>query len=241
MPDRNDPDKRSTRSEQASKLLTRPFEAGGVELVRDDLRAPLESLRATLHDLQRSVSPTEVVNVRRGLEVITASIQRLEILSNHAPYVHGTDKLALRREPAQLEDLVRLALHRLHADAVNRRVRLRWLPSEDRAWICCDHDRVVIAISDMLRGAMKTSRAGGEIVLRTWCSGTDVGVEMSDHHPRPERARVLFGMPRSTPFELALAYCTAWAVAMTHGGRFAVDDLTSSACMLFALPRGLGQ
>jgi signal transduction histidine kinase len=151
----------------------------------------------------------------------------------------------MRCAGTELDEIVRFAIHGLHDVAIQRRIRIRWESSSQRAWVCCDEERVCFVLLDLMRNAVGLSRPGSEVIVSTWCSGSEVGVEIHDHSEglsADERAMVAEPLwwPSWTSSDTALGLCIAWVVATAHGGRVSVETTAGVGTSLwFVLPRGL--
>lgn len=209
--------------------------------------APLERLRALIRTLHAQVDTLGDEELQQGIAIVETSIGELHALAfgreESARMAH--DGRALRYIGTRLDDIVRFAIHRLHDVAIQHRIRIRWDASAERAWLCCDEENICSVLVDLIRNALTLTRPGSEIVVRTWCSGTEVGVEIhddSDGLTPAERAMLSEPLwwPSWTASKAALGLCIAWVVATAHGGHVSVETATGVGTSLWlVLPRGL--
>lgn len=217
-----------------------------VALRKEDI-APLgrlQSLLQTLHAHRETVDDEEL---QRGLAIVEASMRELNGLAfgraESAALARG--ERAMRGAPVQLNDLVRFAIRRLRDVATRRQVCIRWESSTDGAWLSCDEERVGLVLVDLIRNAVGLTRPWSEVIVRTWSSGGEVGVEIHDFseglsvEERTMLAEPLW-WPSWTASDTALGLCVAWVVATAHGGHVSVESTPGVGnSFWFVLPRGL--
>ncbi|BDG10658.1 sensor histidine kinase [Anaeromyxobacter paludicola] len=132
-----------------------------------------------------------------------------------------------RAEPARLLEEAREAFQPVAEE--------RWLSLEVRAEgglpeVCCDHDRVLQALSNLLGNAVQLTRAGGRLTLAA--ARRDGGVELavSDTGPGipPEELPHLFQPYRrgkDVPYRgTGLGLAIVRGIAEAHGGRVRVES-----------------
>jgi signal transduction histidine kinase len=130
-------------------------------------------------------------------------------------------------------------------DAVNHNVTLKVISSEGDGDILGDPQNLAAAINNLLKNAMKFTKRGTTVTMRTVASGDRIRIEVEDQcgglpegksaelfHPFEQRGSDRSGLG------LGLAY-SQWAV-VANGGRLYVRNLPPSGCVFIAdLPRHL--
>lgn len=154
--------------------------------------------------------------------------------------------LHLQPVPTLVEDLIDEALDNVRAEADEKEVQFIVLASRRRAVIQCDEARVVRALTNLMANAVAFTPVRGEVLVRSWCSLKEVGVEVRDSGPAMRDAN----RPSAfTPFgpddqdertHLIIGLRLAHAMAVAHRGRLSLNSARDEGVSLtFTLPRGL--
>ena len=248
MSTKDDSGSRRTRRMVAGLASTAESdESTRITLPRMDATAPLTRLHSLLRTLHAHVDTYDDEELQQGLAIAETSMRELNTLAfgPEETDVMARGERAMQCVGARIDDIVRFTVHALHDFAVQRRVRIRWTSSSECAWLFCDEERVSLVLFDLIRNAISRTPSGSEVVVRTWCSGSEVGVEIHDGGSElSEAERMMIAAPlwrRSwTTSDTALGLCIAWVVAIAHGGHVSVESAPGlGTSMWFVLPRGL--
>lgn len=213
-----------------------------------ELRAPVQAILWTLEQLQDQQAQLDPARLNEGLASIQHAARRMSHLVDDLTDTEliRSGCLVLRRTAARLEALVDEALEHLRSAAAQKRLQVYFVASPERASVTCDEERILRLLVNLLGNAIQFTPTEGEIVIRSWASASEVGVEIRDSGPdlaerirrcRREASLGANGAPRSG---LGLGMFIARSVATAHGGRLWVDNsMGHGATFAFALPRGL--
>ena len=226
------------------------LEAGVVarrRLVADashELRTPLAAMRAELDvsilDEQRTPAERAALqSVREDVDRMSRTVDNMMTLA-----LADEGRLELRREPVDLDQVVRTAIEPLLALAAAKGVELR--VGGEAGTVTGDSGRLAQALTNLVENAIKFTPAGGAIDVRLWREVREVGVTVRDNGigiPADAVEHVFDRFYRADPSRsrasggsgLGLAIC--YEVASSHGGRVWVqsDEGTGSAFSI-ALP-----
>lgn len=251
------PETREQTGHDGALPVVRAVEQGGAVITQhalvqavSDLRVSLQSIVDAIDSLQRGRGFRDPAQMHAGL----VAIERAAAEMNHAvddltdTELIRTGALVLRRGSARLDDLIEQALEHLPSLAAQKRIQFFFFASGEGAALSCDEERIFRLLVTLLGNAVGFTPAGGEIVIRCWSSGAEVGVEIRDSGPSIAERYRLCVVDRlrsgSTSARLGkspgLGLNIARAVAAAHGGRLWVShDAGRGATFALALPRGL--
>ena len=206
--------------------------------VAHELRNPLSSTKLAWELLvrKREIDPRRVEVINRGLgrlaELIDNSITRSRI---------GTG-VEVRREPVAVDELVSEAQDDSTIDAETKNIRV--VAAASGHVVAADHRLLRSALTNLLRNAIKFTREGGQVAVRSRLAEGRVLIDVEDECGGlpPDRAEWLFaafeqaGRDRSG-FGLGLAISKQAIEA--HGGTLSVKDVPGKGCVFtIDLPGG---
>jgi signal transduction histidine kinase len=229
---------------QAARQMQSDFVAN----VSHELRTPLTSIKGMLETLRDgAVHDPEVRDA--FLETAESETDRLIRLVNDLLLLSRADSaaLTLRRESADVVDLVRASVDRLmpQAQAKNLAVRVEARPDTPLVWI--DPDRIGQVLVNLLDNAIKYSRPGASVVVKV-SSGPDrwalvqvhdqgIGIPAEDllhigqrfYRADKARSRAEGGS--------GLGLAIAQALVEAHGGRLWLESQEGQGTLVsFTLP-----
>ncbi|MEO7642475.1 MAG: HAMP domain-containing sensor histidine kinase [Ramlibacter sp.] len=196
-----------------------------------ELRTPITALRLQLQLLERAATQEERENataqLRAGIERAQHLVEQLLQLSRLAP-----ETPALRREPADLSELVRTTVASFSARADHRHIDLGAVAGP-RTDIAGDAHHVAILINNLVDNALRHTPVGGRVDVsaalvdgRAQVSVTDTGPGI----PPGERERVFHRFFRSSRADgetgngSGLGLAIVKAVAERHGADIVLED-----------------
>jgi signal transduction histidine kinase len=205
--------------------------------VAHELRNPLSSVRLAWEVTRQ----TKAVDERRAT-VIGRNLDRLvELIDRFIMHARlSTAGVELVRERVVIDELVADVCADSAVDADAKGIRFSITPSN--AAIEADCRLLRSALSNLVRNAVKFSRAGGTVVVRSCVSGQRVFIEVEDECGglSPSSAERVFGVfeqanPDRTGFGLGLAISKQ--AIQAHGGTLSVKNVGNKGCaFLIDLP-----
>lgn len=146
-------------------------------------KSPLATIRASLEPVRRSVPPTEQ-RARRALEIVDASVDRLQTLVTAAQHLDNSaaDLIEAPRSSANLAELVGVAVLHFRELMASRDVRLiRRL--EPRVMVRTAEGMLEIVLQNILENAISFTPPGGTIVVTLTQNEDDVQLQIEDEGP----------------------------------------------------------
>ncbi len=139
-------------------------------IVSHDLRNPLGvvALNAALVSRDAAVETESGKRSRRRADSILRASDRMNRLINDLLDLTSIERgrLAVERKPERPEAIVDEVLANFQAVAAERGVTLTGEVTPDLPAVCCDRDRMLQVIGNLLSNALKATSAGGSVVVR---------------------------------------------------------------------------
>lgn len=180
-----------------------------------ELKNPLAALRG-LVEVMREGEVDE--RTRRRLAVAAEEVARMQrVLEQGLDFTRPLG--AARREPVQVDGVVRAVCEVLGAQATRSGRRLRW--EGEPLTAALDGPRVKEALVNLLLNALEASPPGGEVVVRWRRADARLDLEVSDEGPGLDDATLArIGQPFFTTRERGTGLGAAMSrqVAAQHGG-----------------------
>jgi two-component system phosphate regulon sensor histidine kinase PhoR len=213
--------------------------------VSHELRTPLAAIRAiieTLEDGALEDQPTARMFLGRmqgEVEKLTDLVRELLELSRIE-----SGQVRLRREPIQLDRLLRGVAERLEPLAQRAGLSLGWSDAAELPPALADAERVNQVVASLVHNAVKFTPAGGEIELRAERLGDELVVSVADSGigvPPDDLERIFerfYKTDRSrSGGGTGLGLAIAKHLVQAHGGRiWAESDGSSGTTIRFTLP-----
>ncbi|HUA74787.1 MAG TPA: HAMP domain-containing sensor histidine kinase [Solirubrobacteraceae bacterium] len=235
----------SSTAEREARLAKEEF----VALISHDLRNPLAAITAASELLGENTQALSERDRRLALMIgreaarTTRLVDDLLLMSRLA-----ADRLALRREPVDVVQLLgrRIEAARTRAVAREVEVSLRGVPLPAQL---LDADRIADAVDNLLANAIKFTRPGGRVEVAVRRKGPSLLIEVSDTGDgvsEPERKRVFDRFYRGSAGERAgqgagLGLAIVEAIAEAHGGSASLTSRPNEGTVVtMALPLDRG-
>jgi PAS domain S-box-containing protein len=201
--------------------------------ISHELRSPLTPLLAAVSALeQRQGDSPEIATlcqiIRRSANV---EARLIDDLLDATRISRG--KMALQRAPTELHEVVREAVEQAEALARSKEVGLTVALGAGRSLVDGDTIRLGQVFANLLGNAIKFTSPGGQVIVRSWDSGDDIAVEISDSGAgiRPAALSRLF-----VPFEqvdrppgslggLGLGLAISKGIVELHQGRISASSV----------------
>ena len=219
-----------------------------VSIVSHELQTPVAIIKGYAGTLRRPDTTWSPAVVQRVAATIEAECDRLTRLITDlldlSRIQAGT--VAMAFHPVELAELLNEVVQQARSRAPERDIRLAPLP--DLPWIKGDHDKLRMALSNLVDNAVKYSPQGGPITIgaslvgdevRLWVRDEGIGVPSEERERIFERFhRVDTRLSRETPGAgMGLYICKV--IAEAHNGRVWVESAGAGLGSTFyiALPR----
>jgi signal transduction histidine kinase len=209
-------------------------------VVSHDLRNPLSAILMSATMLERSASEGRVGNHARTISRSATRMERLiSDLLDFAQVQAG--KLAIKRQVTDTGGLVRDTVEMLAPMAEKKRLRLDAEDGEDLR-VCCDRDRALQILSNLVGNALKFTPEGGAVTIRVTRRGAEAEFEVEDTGPGIPEAQLAhiwerFWQAREQDHGIGLGLSIARGLVEAHGGRIWVESTVGEGTTFsFTLP-----
>src|SRR5262245_35349457 len=201
-------------------------------VVSHDLRNPLSSIVTAAALLTRAQALSEEPRLRRNLETIIHSADRMKrLIADLLDLVSiEAGRLAFELAPESVAPLVSEVLQLQAPIADARSIRLEAKADDSLPEIRCDRGRILQVLSNLIGNAIQFTPEGGAISLRAFRAGsevifavTDTGSGMSEE----EQGHIFESYWQAKPgagHGLGLGLSIAKGLVQSHGGRIWVES-----------------
>jgi signal transduction histidine kinase len=215
-------------------------------IVSHDLRNPLGTILLTAGILSKKVIEEER---RRGLPLAVGRIKRaaermlrlIEDLLDFASIEAG--QLAINRQWQHPGAMIDETLASFEAAAQEKRLQLTAEIQPDLPQVCCDRDRILQVLSNLVGNATKVTEEGGHITLRVAARENEIVFTVSDDGPgfgQEDLAHLFERYWRSDDAQYkgtGLGLAIAGGIVAAHGGRiWAESEIGKGATFRFTVP-----
>ena len=194
-----------------------------------EFRTPLSTLYTDLYMLERVEDET---SRERLLDAIKFQINRIHQLVESLVTMMRLDGMeAGVLQKADINHVVDMALTPARSEAVHRNHTLNMQLGNDLPNVAGDADDLLLAVSNILRNALRFTPAGGVITVRTETIAEGVAISVQDDGPglsQEEQARIFErfyrGDPTHTTVGFGLGLPMAKRAVELYGGRIEIDS-----------------
>jgi two-component system, NtrC family, sensor histidine kinase KinB len=202
-----------------------------VATVAHELRTPLTSLRMAVHLLaEHTVGPLTpkqgdlVFAAREECDRLQSIVDELLDLSRIQ-----ADRIELRLDKHDPEDLVREAIDTQRSAATARKVQLRSELLPDTPAVMADRERILLVLANLIGNAIRYGPAGGTVTVRAIPLEGALRFEVIDQGPGvpPDYQQAIFDkyvrVPGAAAGGAGLGLFIAREIVRAHGGEIGVD------------------
>jgi signal transduction histidine kinase/CheY-like chemotaxis protein len=214
-------------------------------IVAHDLRNPLAGLLMRCSLLLETLPKDETgSSVRRDVEAMRRSAHRMEaLLRELLDFARiRAGRLALQRQPAAANELLREAFESVPPLAGNRKVEIQNDLGTDEPTLHCDSESFLQIFSNLIMNAIKFTKPDGHIVIRCEQANGELRITVRDDGPgiAPDELANLFQkfwQKRPQRAGVGLGLSIAKSLVEAQGGRiWAQSALGAGSTFGFALP-----
>lgn len=205
------------------------------------IRTPLASILGFTELLSQS-TPISEADRDEFHRIIHAETTRLaRFVSTLRDWIDLDEgRLCLEPTPSDLAETVRRAIEALRHEAASRHVRLLNTISPEPLGLTADHERVRIAIEQVILNALQATPVQGRVVVQLYRSMSSAIVTVADTgvgipaHDLPHVTRPFYRVDRSDGGEsrLGLGLAMATGIADLHGGSLSVASREGSGTLV---------
>jgi signal transduction histidine kinase len=205
-----------------------------VATVSHELRTPLTSMMGFLEMLREGEAGQLTAEQDRFLAIVYRSSERLQRLVGDLLFVARLDASGIQLQPTELrlDELVRDAVEVASALARAGEIALSVESSPPEGiMLRADPERLAQLVGNLISNALKFTRAGGRVQVRTFVDGEQAVIEVEDNGigiPLPEQGRIFERFFRSSAATeqaipgTGLGLVISRAIAEAHAGRISV-------------------
>jgi PAS domain S-box-containing protein len=210
------------RAEEASRMRE-----DLVAIVSHDLRNPLSAITTSAELLRMTLPSEALAKGAKRLETITRSAERMKRLISDLLDVASIDAghLSVQTQPQSADALLAEVVEMLQPVAADKSIRLSADDTASSLWVEADKDRVLQVLSNLVGNAIKFTREGGFITLRTERDDSavrflvsDTGQGVSEEH-LPHLFDRYWQAKKDGRLGIGLGLSIAKGIVEAHGGK----------------------
>jgi signal transduction histidine kinase len=235
---------RTIESEQSAQRAIRAREEL-VAIVSHDLKTPLATISMSTSLLLDQLSPDQRSDVRRSIERIQRSADRMGRLIRDLLDLAKLDEghLSIDLAPHETGRLISDAIEPFRGEATARSLHLEQQVAPGAEWAQCDRERILQVIANLVGNAVKFTPEGGGIFIRAERAERELIVSVRDTGrgiAEDERARIFdrYWQAKETAHKgTGLGLSIAKGLVELHGGRiWVVSQVGAGSTFFFTLP-----
>jgi len=235
---------RTIESEQSAKRAIAAREEL-VAVVSHDLKTPLSTISMTTGVLLDELSPAPGTEVRRSLERIRRSADRMGRLIRDLLDLARLEggRLSIEPQPHEVAGLMNDVVELVRAEAAAKSVRLDHEVSPGAERARCDRERILQVLANLVSNAIKFTPERGAIALQSQRDGGEVVLSVRDSGPGiPEDQRIhifdrYWQAKETAQLGTGLGLSIAKGLVELHGGRIWVASTPGAGSTFsFTLP-----
>jgi PAS domain S-box-containing protein len=173
-----------TREVQELKRLDE-LKSNFIAMISHELRTPLTSMRGSLHLLGHQFAPQLEKTPQRLIEVLRNNTERLTIVVNNLLEVTQIQNKSITLRPSlqDMNSIIDDSVRDLEVFARERRITVEIETREKEAHVFADGDKIRQIVRHLLDNAIKFSRPGGPVRIRTAGDEREITVFLKDCGP----------------------------------------------------------
>lgn len=213
-------------------------------IVSHDLKSPLGSVKLSLGLLKKAAAKNDSASHELVLKRVQSAVGTMEKLVHDILDIGkieaGKFTLELVRQP--VESVVNDCIQLLAPLAQSKQILLTETASPELCEACCDRDRVLQVLSNLVGNAIKFTPEGGQIEVGFVCDKTEVLFHVRDTGPGIPQANLEFIFDRfwqaqnTKKMGSGLGLAISKAIVESHGGRiWAESEVGRGTTFFFTL------
>jgi signal transduction histidine kinase len=216
-----------------------------VAVVSHDLKAPLATISMTTDVLLLELAPPPGSDVRRSLERIGRSADRMTRLIHDLLDLARLEggKLSIEPRPHEVAGLLNDVMEHLRGEAAAKGLVLEHQVAPGAETARCDRERIIQVLANLVSNAIKFTPAQGQICLRSERAGAEVVLSVHDTGPGiPEEQRAhlfdrFWQAQETAGLGTGLGLSIVKGLVELHGGRIWVASAPGAGSTFsFTLP-----
>ena len=231
-----------------------------ITIASHELRTPISVIKGFAELFSQGALGETTARQREALEAIDRSLKHLTRIAEDATRVAQieSERLSLSIADHGVDTIVRQAVGIAAGDAPNRNLSIASLVDPDLGTFQADGQRLVQAVANLVRNAIRFTPDGGRIEVRAYRQSSDVVIEVHDSGIGIEESRLKKLFTRSATARnslhhhssstlefnsagIGLGLVLARGIIEAHGGKLeVVSELDKGSTFTIRIPSGEG-
>lgn len=147
--------------------------------VAHDLRTPLTVMKGYLESMREGVlkpTPERLNTLYDEANHLTRLVNDLHTLS-----IADAGELSLSLQPIAAGELLERAASLYQHEAEQKQISIQTSIAQDLPQVQVDSDRMLQVLGNLISNALRYTPDGGQILLKTYCTGRDVAIDIIDN------------------------------------------------------------